>query len=130
MTRKSSKTIRFPIFHSFAFQLEIDETPEDLDDVKSVFTVLGFTTKSSIASIKNAKKIDSLESEYAKIRSSKPDEVFSRFPALNHVDYFTPGMKAIMLEIVSRLAPKPQPNEIESMVKANVLKQAKKVRQC
>lgn len=90
--------------------------------------MLGYMTKSSIASIKNAGKLNQLENEYAKMRSNKPTEMFSRFPALKDIDYFTPGMKSIILDIAARFAPKPPINHLEKLIKIKVLRQAKKVK--
>lgn len=112
----------FPQFWS-----ELEEDQDGLLEVKSVLTVLGYTTTKAVSQIK-AKVLNDLESSYAKIRSSKRVEMLSRFPALEHVDYFTPGMKTIILELAAHFAPKLDPINIERIIKDKVLKQGQKVR--
>lgn len=74
---------------------------------KSALTVLGFTTKSSISTIK-PNKLNELENEYAKMRSNKPDEMFARFPALKEMDFFSPGLRTIILELAAQFDLKPK----------------------
>lgn len=112
----------FPQFWS-----ELEEDQDGLLEVKSVLTVLGYTTTKAVSQIK-AKVLNDLESSYAKIRSSKRVEELSRFPALEHVDYFTPGMKTIILELAAHFAPKLDLINIERIIKDKVLKQGQKVR--
>ncbi|XP_031639975.1 kinesin-like protein KIN-14I, partial [Contarinia nasturtii] len=103
--------------------MNLDENPEDLLEVKSILTILGFKTKISVAGI-TSKNIEKLENDFTKIRSNK--EVFLRYPALKTVEYFTPGVKAMILEVASRLKPVPSVLELEKMVKSKILRQAKK----
>lgn len=86
-------------------EVELNTDSDDLCQAKSVFSSLGYLTKSSIASIKTKKKIDALEKEYSRLRwSEKKFEVYlKRYPALEGIDEFTPGLKAVMFQIVSHL---------------------------
>lgn len=108
----------------------MEECEEDLYQVKSVLTFLGYMTKTSIASIKTTKGIEKLESEYTKLRSNKSKEIFERFPGLESVDAFTPGIKSIILDITNyvnrKLIKKDFGDEIKS-IKIKVLHQLKKV---
>lgn len=102
---------------------------EDLSQAKSVLTVLGFMTRSSIATLKTTKKIDGLEHEYIKMRSIKQDDMDQRFPDLKMIDSFTPGMKSVILEIVSHLNQKQKvfDEDHDQKMKEHLLEKAKKV---
>lgn len=106
------------------FWAELDDDQNDLVEVKSVLTILGYVSKISVSSIKTQKAIDRLESDYAKMRSNKPTEMFTRFPALQHVDFFAPGLRTIILELATRFSPK---SDSEKIIKTSVLRQGKKV---
>lgn len=108
------------------FWTEVEEDSNDLLDVKSVLSVLGFKTKSSLSSIKSMANLNQLEGEYAKMRANKPTEMFSRYPELENIDFFSPGMKTIILELALRFNPKAKP-DLEKTIKGRVLRQAKKV---
>lgn len=103
---------------------------EDLSQAKSVLTVLGFMTRSSIATLKTTEKIEGLEHEYIKMRSIKQDDMDQRFPDLKMIDSFTPGMKSVILEIVSHLNQKQTvlDQDHDQKMKGNLLEKAKKVR--
>lgn len=109
---------------------ELSEHSNDLDQVKSVLTILGYMTKSSIVSIKTLKKVENLECEYTKMRSIKLEEMNSRFPTLKFIDSFTPGMKTIIMDVASNLNKKPKElmghADLDAM-KAKVCVMAKKV---
>lgn len=109
------------------FWAELDDDQNDLVEVKSILTVLGYVSKTSVSSIKTQKVINRLECEYAKMRSNKPTEMFSRFPALQHVDFFAPGLKTIILDLATRFSPKPKADDVEKIIKSSVLRQGKKV---
>lgn len=101
-------------------------------EAKSVFSCLGYLTKSSIASIKTKKKIDALEIEYSRIRcSEKKFKVnLKRYPALEEIDEFTPGLKAVMFQIVSHLNRSENPFEdanLENEYRNHISIQAEKV---
>lgn len=119
----SSYMSSFSQFPSFWGDLTDDQN--DLLQAKSVLTVLGFTTKSSISTIKS-KKLIQLESEYAKMRSNKPAEMFTRFPALRELDFFSPGLKEIILDLADKFNSKPK-DDLEKKIRSSVLRQAKKV---
>lgn len=114
---------QFPKFWS-----EVEDDQRDLIEVMSVMTILGFTTKSSLAQIKTMKAINQLECDYAKIRSNKPTEMFRRFPVLEKIDFFSPGLKRIMLNIAERFSPKVNPEDLEKIIKNKIMRLAKKVR--
>ncbi|XP_031639982.1 kinesin-like protein KIN-14H [Contarinia nasturtii] len=109
---------------------EMGECDEDLHQVKSVLTVLGYMTKMSVASIKTAKRIEKLEGEYTKMRTNKPNEIFDRFPELKQIDAFTPGIKSIIMDVTTHMNriqnPKCSEKEIKS-TKTRVLEQVKKI---
>lgn len=119
----------FPKFWS-DLETELDEHTEDLKQVKSVYTVLGYSTRTSIASIKTNRKITGLEADYLKIISSNPEEVFSRYPDLKLVNSFTPGMKTMMINIATHLSESKQCEylpECARKIKDEVFDKAKKV---
>lgn len=97
----------FPKFWS-ALQEELDVYDEDLIQVKSVFTALGFMTVSSLASIKTQKKLIGIESEYMKMRSNKVifEPLCAKFEALKGIESFTSGISATMMDIITHLNPK------------------------
>lgn len=93
----------------------------------SVLTVLGFKTKASVASLKTMRIIDRLESDYAKMRSSKPAEMFVRFPALEKIDFFSPGMKKIILDIALHFSSHSRSEDLEKSIKSKILRLLQKV---
>lgn len=121
----------FPQFW-IALQEEINEHPEDLIHTKSILTVLGFTTKKSIASLKTAKKVANLEGEYIKMRATGAEAMNHRFPSLSVIEAFTPGIKSIINDIAIHLSPRPKdfPEEDIETVRTNVLKELKEVCCC
>lgn len=91
----------FSVFPQFwaTLQTELDEHADDLNQVKSVLTILGYKTKKSIATLKTAKKIDDLELAYTKMKSNSSQSITASFPDLGSIDSFTPGMKSIIMDI-------------------------------
>lgn len=117
-----------PISSDFPkFWTELDEDPNDLVDVMSVLTVLGFKTKSSLSSIKSTRIIDRLEADYAKMRSNKPHEMFTRYPALEKIDFFSPGMKKIILDAALTFSNVPINANLEKSIQNKVLRLLQKV---
>lgn len=103
-------------FPQFWLDLETDLGDcNDFSQVKSVLSVLGYLTKSSISTIKNKKVISSLESEYMKLRSNenKFKSSCERFPDLKEIDHFTPGLIAVITELVSHINRKSKAAEYE-----------------
>lgn len=84
---------------------ELEEHPDDLVPVKSVLTALGYTTKSSVASIKTAKNVSNLEKDLLQLHATfnANNPIFGEFPALVNIKSFTPGMRTIIFEIVCHL---------------------------
>lgn len=120
---------RFPKFWSDV-EKELGVYAEDLAAVKSILTALGFATKSSIKSIKNAKGISELENDYMKLLASASSaEILSRFPELKLISSFTLGLKSTLSDIVSELTQKSKPSKFEDVqiTKIKLLEQAKKV---
>lgn len=118
---------------------ELDVYEADLDQIKSIFTALGFMTMSSIASIKTLKKLNCLESEYMKMRSNKNtfEPLCAKFPSLKGIESFTSGITATMMDVIMHLNPKKLQSTIadEATQKAmlestqkTVMEQMKKVR--
>lgn len=103
------------------FWTEVGEESNDLLDVKSVLSVLGFKTKSSLSSIKNIANLDQWGGEYAKMRANKPTEMFTRYPELQNIDFFSPGMKTNILELATRFNPKAK-LDLEKTFKGRVLR--------
>lgn len=126
--------IRFPKFW-ISLQEELDVGDEDLTQVKSVFTFLGFMTQSSISSIKTSKKLSDLETEYIKQRSNANnlEELCRRFPSLKTIDSFTSGMMATMMGIIAHLNPKKNQlieemdDETQKTLHKTIFEQSKKV---
>lgn len=116
-----------PISQFPQFWETFSDDSDDLIPVKSLLTVLGYTTKSSISSINKMSKINRLEGDYARMRSIKPDEMFTRFPVLAHVDFFTPGMKSIILQIAAHFSPPVEAEDVGEKIKKSVLRLANKV---
>lgn len=121
----------FPIFWD-TVEVELNTDSEGLRQAKSVFSCLGYLTKSSIVSIKTKKKIDALEIEYNRLRSSekKFGKILKRYPALEEIDDFTPGLKAVMFQIVGHLIRPKNPideNNLENEYRNIILLQAEKV---
>lgn len=109
------------------FWEHFSDDSDDLIPVKSLLTVLGYTTKSSISSINKMSKINRLEGDYARMRSIKPNEMFARFPVLQHVSYITPGMKSIILQIAAHFSPPVEAEDVGEKIKRSVLRLASKV---
>lgn len=125
---------KFPIFWD-TVQLELNTDSEDLCEAKSVFSCLGYLTKSSIASIKSKKKIDALEIEYGRLRGSEKKfiVILKRYPALEGIDEFTPGLKAVMFQIICHLNRSKNSideNNLEDEYRSIILTQAEKVVNC
>lgn len=129
----------FPKFW-LELQTELDVFEEDLTEIKSIFSALGFMTLSSIASIKSQKKLTALESEYIKMRNTDNFEALcEKFPALKEISTFTSGIIATMIDIVAHVnRKKSQRIQIQSMDdesrnamleanKKSITEQAKKV---
>lgn len=69
-----------------------------------MLTALGYSTKSAVASIKTAKNVANLEKDFMQIfTSNNMDNILKRFPVLNEIRTFTPGLKADLLGIVLHL---------------------------
>lgn len=124
--------ISFSHFPKFWLDLEAQrgEYAEDLIQVKSVYTILGFSTKQSVASIKTARKINSLESEYLKIVSANAEGIFARYSELKQIQSFTPGMKLMMINIATHLNESKQGGTSDNCVekiRKNIFERAKKV---
>lgn len=101
-----SSILNHRVFPGFWLELEAELAENNgLNQVKSVLTVLGYLTRSSMATIKTKKKIDSLEIEYMKLRSNvnKFESLCERFPDLKVIDSFTPGLVAILTNIVHHI---------------------------
>lgn len=103
--------------------------PEDLIEVKSIVTALGYLTRSSVATIKTNKKISALENEYLKMRSNvmKFESVCIRFPHLEVIDSFPTGLITVFNGIVAHLNGNPNEFEDEEILIQKVLEQGKKV---
>lgn len=128
----------FPKFWA-TLQEEFDANEGDLVQIKSVFTVLGFMTQSSLASIKTRKNLIGLESEYLKLRSNTNnfEELCGKFPAIKGIDSFTTGLTATMMDVITHLNPKegqaiPLDDAMQigmlETTKKNILEQGKKVK--
>lgn len=109
-------------------ETELDEHEDDLITVKSILSALGYKTKGSIAAIKNAKNISNLEKEYmAMFANNDMSDILKKYPELKTINKFTPGMKAMLLVIVSHLNEMLQPEnfDIPESIKEKVLNSAR-----
>lgn len=75
---------------------------DDIDLAKSVFTILGYMTRGTVAEIKSKNRVNDLEKDYLKIRSNFNlfEQTCEAFPLLKNVDHFTPGVEACLLQII------------------------------
>lgn len=91
---------------------ELDEHKEDLLTVKSVLTVMGFTTKSSIVALKSMKSIVDMGLSFTEMTASKDgSDILKQYAALNDVKSFSVGMKTMILQIVNHLKGKAKPKK-------------------
>lgn len=98
-----------------------------METIKSVLTILGYTTKSSIESIKTAQSISKLENEYLKLLGSPClESIHTRFPELKLVPAFSSGLKSTLLGIVSELN-KPK-QQTKNMIQLKLFEKVTKVR--
>lgn len=101
--------------------------------IKAVLSVLGFLTKSSIATIKTKKNISNLECEYMKLHSNitKFEKLCEKFPELKSIDFFTPGLIAVLTELVGHINCKAKSvendAETEEAILDKLVEQCKKV---
>lgn len=74
----------------------------DIDLAKSIFTILGYMTRETIADIKTKKKVNDLEKDFLMIRSNlaKFQEICEGIPILKNVDRFSAGVEAGLLQII------------------------------
>lgn len=86
--------------------MEIGVDPDDFKPVKSVLTVLGYLSKSTIATLKTKKKVNDLEVDYMKLRSNinKFNALCVRFPELKEIDTSPSGLVANIKDIAGRLS--------------------------
>lgn len=103
--------------------------PENIIEVKSMVTALGYRTKSSVATIKTNKKISALENEYMKMRSnvSKFESVCATFPHLATIDSFSTGLVTILNSIVAHLNRNMSEFEDEENLIQKIIEQGEKV---
>lgn len=87
-------------------------------------------TRTSLTAIKTTKYLEKLENDYTKMRSIKQNEMNIRFPALKYVEYFTPGLKTMMLKIssivIKSLKSKSYTDSLQ-VVKSKILRLGKRV---
>lgn len=101
--------------------------------IKAVLSVIGFLTKSSIATIKTKKNISNLECEYMKLRSNvtKFEKSCEKFPELKSIDFFTSGLIAVLTELVGHINCKAKPvendAETDEAIVDKLVEQCKKV---
>lgn len=101
------------------------ETDEDIRQVKAVLTVLGFMTKSSLATLTTEAKILKLEKVYIKLRQNltKFEATCVKYPELVELDSFTPGLVTIVQNVacqIKKINNKPE-MEDELSARAKVL---------
>lgn len=97
------------------FEKLLGEHSEDVRQVKSVLTVLGYLTKSSLATIKTKSNVLQLEKDYMKIRqnSTKFGTACVKYPELIEVDSFTPGLMANIMNIAAHIKKTEHGSEVE-----------------
>lgn len=111
---------------------QMGETDEDIRQVKAVLTVLGFMTKSSLATLTTEAKILKLEKDYIKLRQNptKFETTCVKYPELGELDSFTPGLVTIVQNIaceIKKANNKPE-MEDELSAKAKILMLGQNVR--
>lgn len=125
------KTCNFRAYPEFwrGLENEMGVTPEDLIEVKSIVTALGYLTRSSVATIRTNKKVSALENEYMKMRSNvtKFETVCARFPHLKAIDSFSTGLITILNGIVVHLNRNLFEFEDEKILVNKILEQGRKV---
>lgn len=107
----------------------MDVSPNDFIEVKSVVSVLGYLTKSSVASLNGKKKLAGLENEYMKLRSNIKKFELSciRFPCLADIDSFSTGLLTVLMHIVSHLNLHKKKFEDDKVIMQKILMHGQKV---
>lgn len=94
--------IEFPYFwEEVQTELHI-QRPTDIENVKIVLLVLGYTTRESISRLITKKQIQQLEHELLLLRnnSSTFEDIKLRFPQITALLPFTSGFQNVMFQIV------------------------------
>lgn len=95
------------VFPHFWTQLvrQMRENDEDIRQVKAVLTVLGFNTKSSLATLTTEAKILKLEKVFIKLRQNptKFNDTCEKYPELRELDSFSPGLVTIVQNLACQI---------------------------
>lgn len=103
----------------------------DFNQVKSVLTALGYSCKDTIAKYKTKAKVAELERKYMQIRTNVQlfNSMCVRFPKLNDIECFTPGLEEFIIEIAKHINNGNKTMECENpnLVAEKIFQQSKKV---
>lgn len=74
---------------------------EDIQIPKVILSILGYTTKSSIAALKSKKSVQHLENEFLKRKNTSTliDKHYEKYPFLRDVICFPSGLQVVLLQI-------------------------------
>lgn len=94
-------------FQEFWSEVESDLKlqSDEILDIKVILTILGYTTKDSIRSIKTKKGISMLEDEYVKRKNTTNlfEKFYGQYPSIQAIDCFPSGTVTILLHIITHL---------------------------
>lgn len=84
---------------------QIGENDKDIRQVKAVLTVLGFNTKSSLATLTTEAKVLKLEKVFIKLRQNptKFHDTCEKYPELRELDSFSPGLVTIVQNLACQI---------------------------
>lgn len=118
-------------FPSFWPQIESELSidGEDISTVKIILSVLGYSTKASVAAINSKKCVEQLEQEFVQRKSTTKlfDHYFGEYPVLKEIGCFPSGLRAVLLQISSHLNRQLKPIENENEIIEKVLNLGQKV---
>lgn len=94
--------MKFPYFWE---ELETELNISDIENVKVIFTALGYSTRESVSQNKTKAKLASLEHELLQMLSNKTvsENIQRKFPQIKSLLPFTSGMKSVILQVVRHI---------------------------
>lgn len=95
---------------------------DNIMTIKLIFSLLGYTTKKSIGTIRNKKSVLELESEFLKIKSKVNDN-----NELSNIECFPSGMITNIIQISNHLNKKESKYDEEGEIKRHLLHQTNEV---
>lgn len=103
-------------------QTEMNLQNDEILVAKVIFTVLGYTTKSSIAAIRSKKGVMKLEDEFTKRKSTSTIflKFYDKYPFLQDIVCFPSGLQLILTQIImhlNRSMDDDEPTTVEKVLK-------------